>query len=61
MKAFNVLTDGAKAAAAGTGLQDIYFGVRDARQLLRRAHHVTHQRWWMTAFLSALNIDTGFR
>ena len=56
----NLPADGAKAAAAGAGLQDIYSGVRRTRWSQRFAF-VTRDRWWMTAFLSALNIDTGFR
>ena len=33
----------------------------DARAGSQRFAFVTRDRWWMTAFLSALNIDTGFR
>ena len=57
-----VVADGAEAVAAGAGLQDIHSGVRCCRHtLLYVTSHVTRGRWWMTAFLSALNIDMGFR
>jgi hypothetical protein len=58
-----VVADGAEAVAAGAGLQDIHFGVRCCRhRLFYVTRHTSHfGRWWMTAFLSALNIDMGFR